>query len=243
MQDTVNQNRSELWNMSFRDLFYKYVRFLPLFVLSVALTLFGAYIYLRYSIPIYKVGGSMVIKSEQGGGGRSDKFEDVFVNDKAQNIQNEIEILRSKPLMQRVVDSLHLQFTYYAKGKIKTVNIYKQRPFTVNVVQIFDSSAIFSLKVKIINDREFRFNGDKQTYSFGQTFKNSRGSFYLSRNRYYPAAGEHSVVWLPTSFAARRYAGALQITPKTPGTGILNISLMTDNSQMGADIVNKLMEE
>jgi capsular exopolysaccharide synthesis family protein len=243
MQDTVNQNRSELWNMSFRDLFYKYVRFLPLFVLSVALTLFGAFIYLRYSIPIYKVGGSMVIKSEQGGGARSDKFEDVFVNDKAQNIQNEIEILKSKPLMQRVVDSLHLQFTYYAKGKIKTVNIYKQRPFTVNVVQVADSSATFSLKVKILNEQEFRFNGDKQTYHFGQIFKNSRGSFYLSRNRYYPATGEHSVVWLPTSSAARLYAGSLQITPKTPGTGILNISMMTDNPQMGADIVNKLMEE
>ena len=243
MQDTVNQNRSELWNMSFRDLFYKYVRFLPLFVLSVALTLFGAYIYLRYSIPIYKVGGSMVIKSEQGGGGRSEKFEDVFVNDKAQNIQNEIEILKSKPLMQRVVDSLHLQFTYYAKGKIKTVNIYKQRPFTVNVIQVADSSATFSLKVKILNEQEFRFNGDKQTYRFGQIFKNSRGSFYLSRNRNYPATGEHSVVWLPTASAARQYAGSLQITPKTPGTGILIISMMTDNSLMGADIVNKLMEE
>jgi tyrosine-protein kinase Etk/Wzc len=243
MQETVNQNRSELWNMSFRDLFYKYVRFLPLFVLSVALTLFGAYIYLRYSIPIYRVGGSLVIKSEQGGGGRSDKFEDVFVNDKAQNIQNEIEILRSKPLMQRVIDSLHLQFTYYAKGKIKTVNVYKQRPFHVNVVHITDSSSTFSLKVKIINDRQFRINNDKQTYMFGQTFKNAYGSFNLSRNPYYPASGEHNVVWLPTAVAARVYAGALQITPRTPGTGILNISMMTDNSQMGADIVNKLMEE
>jgi capsular exopolysaccharide synthesis family protein len=243
MQETVNQNRSELWNMSFRDLFYKYVRFLPLFVLSVALTLFGAYIYLRYSIPIYKVGGSMVIKSEQGGGGRSDKFEDVFVNNKAQNIQNEIEILKSKPLMQRVIDSLHLQFTYYAKGKIKTVNIYKQRPFQVNVVQLLDSSGTFSLKVKILNEQEFRINGDKQPYKFGQTFKNSKGSFNLTRNPYYPASGEHNVVWLPASSAARSYAGALQITPKTPGTGILNISMLTDNSQMGADILNKLMEE
>jgi tyrosine-protein kinase Etk/Wzc len=243
MQETFNQNRSELWNMSFRDLFYKYVRFLPLFVLSVALTLFAAYIYLRYSIPIYKVGGSMVIKSEQGGGGRSDKFEDVFVNDKAQNIQNEIEILKSKPLMHRVIDSLHLQFTYYAKGKIKTVNVYNQRPFRVNVVQLLDSSGTFSLKVKILNEQEFRINGDKQTYHFGQTFKNSKGSFNLTRNPYYPAGGELSVVWLPASSAARLYTGALQITPKTPGTGILNISMLTDNSQMGSDIVNKLMEE
>jgi capsular exopolysaccharide synthesis family protein len=243
MQETVNQNRSELWNMSFRDLFYKYVRFLPLFIFSVALTLFGAYIYLRYSIPIYNVGGSMVIKSEQTGGGRSQKFEDVFVNDKAQNIQNEIEILKSRPLMQRVIDSLHLQFTYYAKGKIKTVNIYKQSPFLINAINITDSSSTFSIKVKLLNDHEFRINSDKQTYTYGQTFKNSKGSFSFKRNPAYPAIGEYSVVWLPASSGARVYAGDLQINPKTPGTGILNISMMTDNSQMGADIVNKLMDE
>src|SRR6185503_4199000 len=104
--------KSELWNLSLRDLFYKYVRFLPLFVLSVAITLFAAFIYLRYTVPIYRVGSSLIIKSEQPGSGRSNNFEDVFINDRNQNIQSEIEILKSKPLMQRVVDSLHLQFTY-----------------------------------------------------------------------------------------------------------------------------------
>lgn len=243
MQEQVNNNRIELGNLSFRDLFYKYVRFLPFFVLSVSLTLFAAYIYLRYSVPIYKVGCSMVIKSEQNGGGRSDKFEDVFINDKAQNIQNEIEILKSRPLMQRVVDSLHLQFTYYAIGKIKTVNIYRQRPFNVNVIQVTDSSRTFSIKVKFISKHEFRVNGDKQTYTFGQAFKNSNGSFSLSSTQNYDAGGEFNVVWLPTSVAAGAYAGALQIMPKTPGTGILNISMMTSHPQMGADIVNRLMEE
>ena len=185
----------------------------------------------------------MVIRSEQGGGGRSDKFEDVFVNDKAQNIQNEIEILKSNPLMQRVIDSLHLQFSYYAKGKIKTVNMYKQVPFRVNVVHVTDSTSSFSLKIKIVNDREFRIIGDKQLYEFGQVFKNGRGSFSLVRNPNYPAAGDYNVVWLPTSSAAGLYAASLQVTPKTPGTGILIISMMTDNSQMGSDIVNKLMQE
>jgi capsular exopolysaccharide synthesis family protein len=185
----------------------------------------------------------MVIKSEQAGSGRSDKFEDVFVNDKAQNIQNEIEILKSRPLMQRVIDSLHLQFNYYAIGKIKTVNIYKQSPFFIHAINITDSFNTFSVKIKLLNDHEFRINSDKQTYSYGQTFKNAKGSFSLKRNPVYPAVGDYSVVWLPASSGARIYAGDLQIIPKTPGTGILNISMMTDNSQMGADIVNKLMDE
>lgn len=243
MQEQANNSKNELWNLSLRDLFYKYVRFLPLFVLSVALTLFAAFVYLRYTVPIYRVGGSMLIKNEQQGGGRSDKFEDVFLNDRSQNIQSEIEILKSKPLMQRVVDSLHLQFSYYAKGKIKTVNVYKQTPFKLTALQIADSGRSFTLKIKFINDREFRINGEKRTFTFDQVFQNNDGVFSLAKTAYVSASSEYSIIWSPTTAAARAYAGALQITPKTPGTGILGISMMTPNPQLGSDILNKLMEE
>jgi hypothetical protein len=63
----INTSRSELWSLSFRDLFYKYVRFLPLFLISVAFALFIAYVYLRYATPIYNAGGTLVLKGEQNG--------------------------------------------------------------------------------------------------------------------------------------------------------------------------------
>lgn len=245
MQEHPQQptGKSELWNLSLRDLFYKYIRFLPLFVLSVALTLFAAFIYLRYTVPIYRVGGSMIIKSEQPGGGRSNDFEEILTNDRGQNIQSEIEILKSKPLMQRVVDSLHLQFSFIAIGKIKKVNIYKQTPFLLNAYKIADSNRTFTIKVKFVSDQEFRINGEKAVYRYGQMFKNNDGVFSLSRNPYVAASKEYNITWLPTTVAARAYAGALSITPRTPGTGILGISMITPNPQLGADILNKLMEE
>ena len=61
---TTNNSRSELWSLSLRDLFYKYVRFLPIFILSVAVALLGAYAYLRYATSIYNTGGTLIIKSE-----------------------------------------------------------------------------------------------------------------------------------------------------------------------------------
>jgi capsular exopolysaccharide synthesis family protein len=243
MQETVNNSKNELWSLSFRDLFYKYVRFLPLFILSVAVALFIAFIYLRYSVPVYSVGGTMLIKNEQQGGGRGDKFEDVFVNTKALNIASEIEILKSRPLMQRVVDSLNLQFSYYGKGKIKTVNIYKQGPFLLNALEIADSSRSFSFKVKFINDHEFRINDEKKTFTFGQVFKNSNGVFRIVQTFYDAASSDYSVMWQPSAIAATSFAGGITVTPKVPGTGILNVGMQTANSQMGADIINKLMQE
>jgi len=242
MQEPINTSRSELWSLSFRDLFYKYVRFLPLFLLSVAFALFIAFVYLRYATPIYNAAGTLLIKSEQGGG-RNDKFEDVFVNSKASNIQNEIEVLKSRPLMERVVKKLGLQFSYFVKGKIKTVNIYKQGPFVVEPFQLTDSSRGFSLKIKFLNDHQFHVNDDKTVIGFGQYFRNAYGIFRFNRNPGIGISREYTVNWQPAFSAAGAYVGGLQIVPKTPGTGILSISLQTENALMGADIINKLMEE
>ncbi|HEX7845143.1 MAG TPA: Wzz/FepE/Etk N-terminal domain-containing protein, partial [Chitinophagaceae bacterium] len=241
-QDQLSNNRNELWNLSLRDLFYKYIRFLPLFLLSTALALFAAYAYLRYATPIYSVGGTMYIKAEKSGGQR-DKFEDLFVNDKAQNIQSEIEVLKSKPLMYRVVEKLNLQFNYYAKGKIKTPNIYKQSPFSIKGINLADSARQFSMKIKFLGDREFTVNDEATVFKAGQQFKNNDGEFQLIRVPGMAVGKDYVVTWIPTWAMASSLAGAVQVTPKSVGTGILIIGMQTPTSQMGADVINTLMEE
>jgi tyrosine-protein kinase Etk/Wzc len=242
MQEQINTNKSELWSLSLRDLFYKYVRFLPIFILAVAFGLFAAYAYLRYATPIYSVAGTMHIKSDKSSG-RSDRFEDIFVNDKAQNIQSEIEILKSKPLMERVVQTLGLQFNYFAVGKIKTPNIYKTGPFLIKAFKIVDSARGFMLKIKFVNNQEFTVNDGGKSFRFGQVFQNNYGVFSLIRNNMGPVSKEYNVVWQPTTSMAASLAGALQVTPKTLGTGILTLSMQTPNAQLGADVINQLMEE
>ena len=240
-QEQVNHNKSELWSLGLRDLFYKYVRFLPIFILSVALGLFAAYAYLRYATPIYSVTGSLNIKSDKQNA-RTDKFEDIFVNDKAANIQSEIEILKSKPLMQRVVEKLQLQINYFAIGKIKTTNIYKYGPFLMEPLELSDSARGFAMKIKFISPYKFRIDDETRTFTFGQVFKNAHGVFTLKKN-IGVAAGEYDVIWKPTGVAAAELASAIQVTPKSLGTGILSITMLTPNSAMGADVINKLMEE
>ena len=233
--------KKELSTLSVRDLFYKYVRYLPVFMLSVAITLFGAYAYLRYATPIYSVSGTIYIKSDDQGG-RSDKFEEMFVNDKAANIASEIEVLKSRPLMERVVQSLGLQFNYYAKGKIKTVDVYKYGAFTVKALEVADSSQSFSLKVKFLNSQEFTVNDSDLKIKFNQVFKNQYGVFMLVPTGA-SVGHEYEARWVPTQSMAGALAGSLVIVPKTAGTGILTISLQTANSQQGADVINQLMTE
>src|SRR6187200_831088 len=113
----------DLGSLSIKDIFFKYVRFLPVFLVSVALCLLGAYLYLRYTTPIYRVTGTLIFKQEDQGRGGG-KFENIFNAKNVSDVQSEIEILKSQDLMERVVDSVQLQIAYFAVGKIKTLNVY-----------------------------------------------------------------------------------------------------------------------
>ena len=159
------------------------------------------------------------------------------------NIQNEIEVLKSRPLMNRVVDSLGLQYSYTAKGRFKKVNIYNLGPFYMEALEIVDSTRSFTFKLKFLNSKVFRINDEKNTFSFGQVFKNDKGLFRLINNPKVDVSKEYSITWTPAYDAASRYAGAVQVVLKSAGTGILFISMRTSNAKMGADIINKLMQE
>ena len=238
-----NEARSELWNLTIRDVFYKYVRFLPVFILSVALALFGAYAYLRYTTPIYSTSSTMIIKSDQQQS-RSNKFDDIFGGGKGINIQSEMEVLKSRGLMTRVVQKQNLQYNYYAIGNIKTINIYKTGPFIIQHEELTDSLRPFTLKIKFSNDREFKVNKDDVLIPFGKRFKNQYGIFRLIRNPLSGVSKEYVVEYTPTSTAAGRFASAITVVPKTTATaGILNISMQGTNSNQCADVVNQLMDE
>lgn len=232
--------KSELSNLSVRDLFYKYIRFLPLFILSVAVALLVAFIYLRYAAQVYNAGGSMLIKSQSSR--NSDKVEDLIMgNARADNIQSEIEILKSKPLMTRVATKLNLQYSYIAKGRIKDQNAYKQAPFSVQAFSLSDSSRSFSMDIKFINENQFYVNNESTPFSFDQVFENRNGVFRLQK-RAEPAAGaEYSVGWQPAERVAASFVGSINVQPKAGGTGILLISMETSNPYLAADIVNNLM--
>src|SRR5947209_8643606 len=106
MDEQLQATQNELSKLSIKDLFYKYVRFLPIFLISIALFLFGAYVYLRYATLIYSSSGSLVIQDDRANGNSNDKIDALFSSDNKKNIQNEIEYLQSSQLMSRVVEAL-----------------------------------------------------------------------------------------------------------------------------------------
>ncbi len=242
MQEIRNE-KPDLHKLSVRDLLYKYIRFLPLYVLCLTVALFGAWFYVRYAPEKYESIGSMIVETNEGAG-RGDKVEDLISGkNRDRNIQSEIEVLRSKALITRVVRNGNLQYSYTAKGKIKDADAYKTAPFLIQPIQLNDSSLSFSIPIEFINRSQFRVGTANVNYNFGQVFKTQHGLFKLIRDGEPTAGAEFIIQYAPAEVVAASMLSGINVQPKIQGTNILTVHYETTNPYLAADVINGLMQE
>lgn len=238
--DTQPNKASDLGNLTIKDIFFKYVRFLPVFLVSVSVCLLAAYLYLRYTTPIYRAVGTISFVSENN---RSDKFEQIFKANQTEDILAEMEILRSISLMERVINKAGMQTNYSAVGKIKSLNIYKSCPFRLDIFELTDSSQNFSMTIDFDNQTDFKLNNEKQTFKIGQVFKNANGVFRISNPDNNFIGKKYSVSWTPAAMLAPAYASMIRVSPKVAGSMIYNISVDNTSLWLASDIINNLIDE
>ncbi|WP_132052497.1 GumC family protein [Pseudocnuella soli] len=247
MEDQLQIAQKETPGLNIKELFFKYIRFLPWFVFSVAFALLGAYLYLRYTTPTFESAGALIIKIEgnsgSGGGSEaSDRFSQLFVLDNSINVQNEIELLKSHQLMQRVINNLQLNFQYFTKGNIREVHHYKDVPFFVQAITLADSGSTKELEFEFNNNDAFKVKDGNAMYAFGQPFSVAGSTFRLIRRPGASVGEAYKVIWHPTRQLAKAYAADLLVTPKGT-TGILNLTFQATHPVLAADVLNQLMQE
>lgn len=99
----------------------RYLRFWPWFALTLVVTLVSAYMYLRYTPRIYETYSKVKILDESEG---LELPTSAFVFKRTNiNLENEIEIITSYLIMNRVVRKLNLNTSFYEEGTIQTSQI------------------------------------------------------------------------------------------------------------------------
>lgn len=238
----LEKGRTDTAGLNVKELFFKYVRFLPLYALFVAASLIGAYLYLRYAKEAFRSTGQIVLRDESTAGGNNDRIDALMQTDARKNVQTEVEVLQSIPLMSRVVEALNLNFNYFAKGRFKEQNIYKISPFRVQALKLNDSAVGFVLNLFFPTQQTFTVNGSKKAYAFGETFKNERGEFRLVRANEGEINPECYIVWNPTLAQAGELLGGLAVAPKQ-NTPILTIVMESSSPFLATDVIKRLIEE
>ena len=124
--------------IDFRALLFKYIIHWPWFVVSIIICIACAWGYLRLTTPIYNISATVLIKDEKKGGGASMSSDlekmglEGFVSSSS-NVDNEIEVLRSKSLAREVVNNLGLFVTYMDEDEFPSKELYHTSPVLVSL--------------------------------------------------------------------------------------------------------------
>jgi cell division protein FtsL len=143
-----------------KEMVVKYSRHWKWFLFSFILALVLAFFYLKIQTPQYKISGSILIKDEKKGLGQQDDLMqqlNLFSSDKV--VDNEIEILKSFILMEKVVTSLNLNVRYYVEDIFRDNELYSNSPIALQVIR---PNALINhepLKLTILKNGVVRMNG------------------------------------------------------------------------------------
>ncbi len=225
---------------------FKYLRHWYWFVLTVALGYAGAYLYLKRFTPIYQVNATLLIKDDKFKNKRDDVMEDLSAVGNKQ-IDNEIEVLRSRALAEKVIDALNLTVTYWQEGKSRDSELYNDSPIKINIKQLNGTAYGTPLYVKSDKPDQYQLLDKEQNslgfFAYSQLIKSSFGQFRVFRNNKVTSfAFPVKVIFQSREGLVNSLTGGLQIAPK-PKTSFLGLGLETAVPDKGKAILAKLLEE
>ncbi|SKB36573.1 capsular exopolysaccharide family [Salegentibacter holothuriorum] len=249
-----NEEREES-NFDLKAELFKYLAYWKWIFLGFLIGGLIAYLYNRYTIPKYRTEATMMIVDDQeknamnatpSGGGAIFSLED-------DGIQNHIEKLKSKQLVESVVDELNHNISYFIEGNVITVEAYKSSPVLIEFIT--PDSIVHSISKNLIvtptSDTSFKLEEESSGYSenhnIGEVIKLGDIQFTIL-----PKSGEEegtfrktrsvNISIQPLRAVAANYIAKLQIAQKGQAKDILALSLVQETSEKSEDFLSKLME-
>ena len=258
-------------NIDVKELLFKYLIHWPWFVGAVVACLIAAWVYLYVSTPVYNISATVLIKDDKKGGsaGMLSGLESLGLDgmvSSSQNIDNEIEVLRSKTIAKEVVEDLGLYISYTDEDEFPSRNMYKTSPVQVSltpqeadlleepmiVEMMLQPQGSMDVTVKIDDDeyqKHFEklpavFPTDKGTLAFFLTPDSVLSS---KRTLEETTASEKTTRNITATInkplaVAKWCCKNMTIEPTSKTTSVAVISLKNSNVQRGKDFINKLLE-
>ena len=267
MIEEKRENRGEQpeEQVNIQEILFRCLVHWPWFVFSVIVCIVCAWGYLRLTTPVYNISATVLIKDDKKGGGTSMSSElermglDGFVSSSS-NVDNEIEVLRSKSLSGEVVNNLGLFVTYMDEDEFPKKELYQTSPVLVSLtpqeadrlpgrMEVFmtlQPTGVMDVQMKV-GDKEYR----KQFEKLQAVFPTDEGTvaFFANNDTLSAVRPEsvtkerHITAFINRPFSvAKGYANSLSIAPTSKTTSVVVISLKNTNPRRGRDFINKLLE-
>lgn len=247
-QSSPNRLNTTEDSVDIKELVFSILRNWYWILLCVGLGFFCARMYLRYSAPVYQASGKILIKDQESnsGGGLSEEavLQEIGILKVGNNIENEIQILRSRTLMKQVIEELGLDVQYIGLGRLKNTEYYGgTSPIIIDSVHWGLDQHAARLEVEWNNQNEFILFGNDDTESvhrFADPLILANDTFWLRSNY----REETDINRLQIILGINPNLLLLKLNIRTTGeySSVLNLEMVDPVPQKASDILNKLIE-
>lgn len=253
-------------NINLHTLLMKYLVYWPWFIASVIICLGVAFLYLRFQTPVYNSTAAVLIKETDPrskamtqANGAVAALQDIGGFSMTSNFDNEVEILKSRTLIKKVVSELGL---YIQHSKDQTfgydIPLYHNTPVKVHITPEEAEKLQGGAKLNMTYSPEGKLNLTAKYTLKGEVAETSAsfdslpavlptpvGVFSFTRND--SARIEKTIklnAWIASpTVVAQNYATNLTVTPSSKTTTIAKISVKNTHKQRAVDFINRLVAD
>jgi tyrosine-protein kinase Etk/Wzc len=233
----INGNESK----SLRAILFRYLRNWPWFILSIIVALGAGYVYLLFQPPIYKVQASLLVKDEQKGGDQDNALKELDIFKPKKVVENEIEILRTYTLMDKVVSRQQLTTRYY-----KATSFGEREIFNTSIRLIVEKPTALAYKDALTftfpQPGKVTING--RVYPLNESVATPFGRLRVFNRQPVNANTLPVIVRIQTqNNAVRGFLRNMKAEPSSKASTVINLTLEDGVPERGEVVLNNLIEE
>jgi capsular exopolysaccharide synthesis family protein len=224
--------------------FFLFLRNWYWLVLGLALGFTVAYILLRYSIPVYQVSATALLNEKDQRNAALPMTLSGGLSP-SNNIENDLLVLTSVNLMQRVVDSLDLGVSYFSKGRFINNEVYPPKGVRLAFAEPIEAAYGLEINLTLQNEQTFSVTkGENDTLlcRFGIPFSYRGVKIVLeAAPELKEGAGMILQIHDPQE-VAKRYSSAIE-TQQSGQSDVVNIGLKNPAPEKAKAILETLVKE
>lgn len=241
--------RSEGIKIDYKRIIYRIVRYWYLAVGVLVTSLVIAYLKNRYAVRIYPVAASVIIREKEEPTGAELLYSNSIINP-YRNYLNEPYIIRSYPLIEKVVEELNFEVAFFQEGNIKTSEVYGL-PIKV---RLLTGSASYgaSLIIKVLDEGTYSIGrpdekqkGSERVFHFGDSIHYEGHRFIVTKDSVESTARIKNTPYILTFLnpwsVTGGYASSLNVQWAEEGAGVLNLTINGPNPEKEIDFMNGLI--
>lgn len=251
-------------SINLRALLIKYLIYWPWFIASIIICLGCAFIYLRFQTPVYNTTASVLIKESDPrskamtqANGAVAALQDIGGFSMTSNFDNEVEILKSRTLIKKVVSELGLYIQHSQDQSFSyDIPLYQNTPVKVYITPEEAEKLQGGARLKMTYTPEGKLNITAQYILKGKESETTAsfdslpavlptpvGVFSFTRN---DSVVLEKPIKLKAQIAspavvAQSYAANLTVSPSSKTTTIAKISIKNTHKQRAVDFINRLV--